>query len=125
MAKEKNSFLLYTELIETIEEITNEQAGVLFKHILRYVNDQNPKAPDDLTRLLFIPIKQNLKRDLQKWESIRQRNSANARKRWNATASERIPKNTKNAVNVNANVNVNEINTLDEFDLKMKQKYGQ
>ena len=125
MAKEKNSFLLYTELIETIEEITNEQAGVLFKHILRYVNDQNPEAPDDLTRLLFIPIKQNLKRDLQKWESIRQRNSANARKRWHATASDRIPKNTKNAVNVNANVNVNEINTLDEFDLKMKQKYGQ
>ena len=28
MAKEKNSFVLYTELIETVNELTNEQAGV-------------------------------------------------------------------------------------------------
>ena len=80
MAKEKNSFVLYTELIETVDELTNEQAGVLFKHILRYVNDQNPDAPDEMTRLLFIPIRQNLKRDLKKWESIRLRNSLNGQK---------------------------------------------
>ena len=79
MAKEKNSFVLYTELIETVDELTNEQAGVLFKHILRYVNDQNPDAPDEMTRLLFIPIRQNLKRDLKKWESIRLRNSLKIR----------------------------------------------
>ena len=125
MAKEKNSFVLYTELIETVDELTNEQAGVLFKHILRYVNDQNPDAPDEMTRLLFIPIRQNLKRDLKKWESIRLRNSLNGQKGGRPKKTEKtqwVSEKPKKPVNVN--VNVNDIKE-DSFFLKMKDKYGQ
>ncbi len=42
MAEEKKGFLLYSDIIHTIEKLTDEQAGVLFKHILKYVNDLNP-----------------------------------------------------------------------------------
>jgi hypothetical protein len=100
MAENKKSFLLYCDLIHTIEQLTDEQAGDLFKHILRYVNDQDPEAESVITKIAFEPIKQQLKRDLQKYEQIRERNSANARKRWDATAYDRIPDDAKNADNV-------------------------
>ena len=100
MAKEKNSFLLYCDIIHTVEKLDDVQAGKLFKHLLKYVNDQNPTPENALVEIAFEPIKQSLKRDLIKYETIRERNSENAKKRWNATASDRIPKvpnNTKNA----------------------------
>lgn len=105
MATDKKSFLLYCDLIHTVDQLTNEQAGDLFKHILKYVNDQDPQTDNVITRIAFEPIKQALKRDLLKYESIRQRNSENARKRWDATAYDRIPNDTKNADNDNDNDN--------------------
>lgn len=103
MAKDKNSFLIYCDIIHTVEKLDDVQAGKLFKHLLKYVNDQNPIAEDIVTEIAFEPIKQSLKRDLQKYETIRERNKENANKRWNATASDRIPKvqkRTKNADSV-------------------------
>jgi hypothetical protein len=101
MAENKKSFLLYCDIIHTVEKLTDEQAGKLLKHTLKYVNDLNPTPEDILTEIAFEPIKQSLKRDLLKYEGIRVKNKENANKRWadknNATASERIPSDTKNA----------------------------
>ncbi len=58
MAEEKKGFLLYSDIIHTIEKLTDEQAGVLFKHILKYVNDLNPTCEDLITEIVFEPIKQ-------------------------------------------------------------------
>lgn len=71
MADEKKSFLLYTDLINTFEELKDAEAGKLIKHILRYVNDKNPVAPDRITKITFEPIKLQLKRDLVKYEKKR------------------------------------------------------
>ncbi len=49
MATDKKSFLLYCDLIHTVEQLTDEQAGDLFKHILRYVNDQEPQTENVIT----------------------------------------------------------------------------
>ena len=106
MATDKKSFLLYCDLIHTVEQLTDEQAGDLFKHILRYVNDQEPQTDNVITRIAFEPIKQSLKRDLQKYEDIRKRNQDNARKRWDATASSGIPNDTKNADSDSVSVSV-------------------
>lgn len=106
MAKDKKSFLLYCDIIHTIDQLTDEQAGHLFKHILQYVNDKDPETDNVITKIAFEPIKQQLKRDLMKYEEIRKRNSNNARKRWDATAYDCIPNDTKNADNVNDNDNV-------------------
>lgn len=70
MAENKQSFILYTDLIHTVNKLTNEQAGILFKHILSYVNDQDLQAPDFITEIVFEPIKQALKRDLIRWHEI-------------------------------------------------------
>jgi hypothetical protein len=97
MATDKKSFLIYCDIIHTVEQLTDEQAGDLFKHLLRYVNDLNPQSDSVITKIAFEPIRQALKRDLDKYESIRKRNSDNARMRWDATASSGIPNDTKNA----------------------------
>ena len=86
MADNKKSFLLYCDLIHTVQKLSDEQAGKLFKHVLEYVNDLNPETEDLLTQVCFEPIKQNLKRDLQKYEQIRKKKSEAGKKgmakRW-------------------------------------------
>lgn len=68
MAENKKSVLLYCDLIHTVNALTDDEAGKLFKHYLAYINDLNPEPPDRLTQITFEPIKQTLKRDLLKWE---------------------------------------------------------
>jgi hypothetical protein len=86
MAEDKNSFILYTDQREHFDELTDEQAGKLVKHMFAYVNDENPIAPDTVTRISFISIKNQLKRDLEKYEEKRGGNSKAGRegnlKRW-------------------------------------------
>lgn len=65
MAVGKKSFILYTDLLHTFEGLDDQEAGKLIKHLLRYVNDMNPEAPDKLIKIAFEPIKQMLKRDLK------------------------------------------------------------
>ena len=68
MAEGKKSVLLYCDLIHTIEKMDNETAGKFFKHYLRYINDLDPKTEDLVVDITFESVKQNLKRDLRKWE---------------------------------------------------------
>ncbi len=92
MAKDKKSFLLYTDLIHTVSQLPDDKAGALFKHILEYVNDKEPKTDDIIISIAFEPIRQALKRDLKRYEEIRERNRENARKRWDSKKSDNIQK---------------------------------
>ena len=73
----KKSFILYCDLIHSVEELTDEQSGRLFKIILQYVNDQNPKIEDQILKVAFSPIKLKLKRDLEEWLKTCERNREN------------------------------------------------
>lgn len=79
MAENKKSIIVYAEWLEQFEYLTDEEAGKLIKHFFRYVNDLNPVAPDRFTEAQFIPIKQTLKRDLDKWEKTLTERSLNGR----------------------------------------------
>ena len=87
MAISKNSFVLYTDLIHSVEKLSNEEAGELFKMILRYTNDLNPTTENRIVDLSFEPIKLSLKRDLSKWTKQKEDRSINGRmgnlKRYN------------------------------------------
>lgn len=80
MASNKKSFVLYTDLIHTVNQLPDDKAGLLFKHILSYVNDENPISDDIIVNISFEPIKQQLKRDLIKYEAICERNKINGQK---------------------------------------------
>lgn len=73
MAEGKKSFVLYADLIHTVELLPMDLKARLFQMILDYVNDKNPTTEDFTLRLAFEPIKQQLKRDLKDWEEKRVR----------------------------------------------------
>ena len=80
MAKDKKSVLLYCDIIHTVEKMENETAGEFFKHYLRYINDLNPTTDNMVVDIAFESVKQNLKRDLKKYENICERNALNGSK---------------------------------------------
>jgi hypothetical protein len=112
MAKDKKSFVLYCDQKGIWDKLDDAQAGRLIKHILSYVNDENPEVPDFITELAFEPIKLQLKRDLKKWEETTAKRSeaglTGAKTRWQNIAKDgkRIKPMAKIAVNVNDNVTV-------------------
>ena len=112
MAKNKRSFVLYCDLIHTIEKLPNEQAGELFKHILRYVNDKDPEPKDLLIDLVFEPIKQQLKRDLKTYENRAERSRENGLKGGRPKTQKTQQVILKPRKPDNDNVNVNVINNI-------------
>lgn len=94
MAESKKSFILYADLLHTVEKMPIDKAGELFKTILEYVNDKDPQPDDLLISLVFEPIKQQLKRDLNKWNDGKDTKSRNGAignlKRWNTDLYEQF-----------------------------------
>lgn len=79
MATDKKGFVLYADQINLFELLTDAEAGLLIKHIFNYVNDKNPSIENKIVNLAFTPIKQQLKRDLIKWEQFREKQSLNGK----------------------------------------------
>ena len=73
--QDKKSFILYSDLIFTIDKLPDDKAGLLFKHILYYVNDEDKKLNDLLIEIAFEPIKQQLNRDFITWGEKKQKKS--------------------------------------------------
>lgn len=71
MAKDKTSFVLYSDSKSIIDLMSNEQAGILLKTLFAYVNDEDPII-DSSIALVFEMIKLQLKRDLKKWEKTKE-----------------------------------------------------
>lgn len=80
MAEGKKSFTAYCDWLEMFEELSDEEAGQLAKHMFRYVNDLNPEPPDRIVKVAFIEIKKTLKRDLTKWMEKAETNRINGSK---------------------------------------------
>lgn len=120
MAENKKSFVLYADLIKSIEHLTNEEKGILFNHLLLYVNDKNPVLEDRLILTAWKPIELQLKRDLVKFEEVKAKRSEagkrsaelralknNEQNATNSTSVESAEQNATNSTdNVNDNVNV-------------------
>lgn len=125
MAIGKKSFLLYADYISTFEKLTDEEAGKLSKMIFKYVNDLSPEPENRIIELVFEPIKLQLKRDLNHWETVKTVRSENGKKggRPNKEKAkkangylEKLMK-AKKAVNVNVNVNDTVIENVNEKKL--------
>lgn len=97
MVEDKKSFLLYNDLIYTINKMPNDKAGELFKHILSYVNGLEQETDDLIIQLTFEPIKQQLKRDFAKYEVVKTDKSNGGKlgnlKRWHKDLYDKVIKN--------------------------------
>lgn len=118
MAENKKSFIAYCDWQETFEELSDEEAGKLVKHLFNYVNDKNPEASDKLTKMCFIPIKQSLKRDLKKYENYIEKQKINGSKGGRPKKAKETEKTQaflekpKKADSVSVSGNVNDNNIL-------------
>lgn len=66
----RDSFVLYTEYLRHVEKLNNEQRGILFTAILRYVAEKELPEMDMATDIAFSFIQANLDRDAEKYRSI-------------------------------------------------------
>lgn len=126
----KDSFILYTEQQEVFDNLSDEEAGQLIKAIFNYVETGEASNLNKTLNLAFIPIRQNIDRNSDKWEETKNKRSkagkksAEIRKQQKSTNSTSVNfvkskstnstsvdfvknKSTNSTVNVNDNVNVN------------------
>lgn len=115
----KKSFILYLDTIEQFEMLTDEQAGVLIKSLLRYCDTgERLKTEDGMLVMAFSFLSSQIDRDSEKWDNIRQKRRDAINKRWKKESKDsesedtneyksiqKIQKNTNDTVNVNDSVN--------------------
>lgn len=131
MAEGKKSFVLYCDLIDNIDHLTNEEKGVLFQHLLEYVNDMKPVLEDRVILSAWKFIKSQLNRDLVKFEEIKEKRSLAGKESARQRALKKSKQNKNNSTNstsvksvqhsstnptgnVNENVNVNDNEIIDK-----------
>jgi len=139
MAEDKKSFILYADLLNVIEKLIlkdrenkTNHSGELFYHILQYVNDKEPIPVDFIIEMAFEPIKLQLKRDLKKYEIIREKRSKAGKKsaEQRAAQAQQNPSNstcvdfdeqcsTNPTVTVNDTVNVNVNDNVTDTDISI------
>ena len=127
----KDSFILYTEQKETINKLSDEQAGKLIKAIYEYeATGIMPKLEKEID-LVITPIKVALDKNDEKWKEAKRKRSEAGKKgmasRWNNQENNITNDNKNNNVinditkitSITDNVNVN-VNDIKENNIKEK-----
>lgn len=82
MAKEQKGFIVYGDTKALADELTDEQLGQLFRGMLNYFTEGKAPKFAGILKFAFIPIKQQMDRDREKYDSKCEKMKANAKKRW-------------------------------------------
>lgn len=88
----RKSFILHTDSLEILRELTDEQAGKLFKAIYEH-NAGNEVELDAVTKMCFLPFRNQFKRDLEAYNEVCEKNKINGSKGGRPKKSEENPKN--------------------------------
>ena len=111
----KNSFVIYHNYRETLEDLTDEQVGKLFRAIFDYEIDKKEPNFNGELKIAFRFIKKDLDINNDKYESICERNRKNGQKggapKGNQNAKKQ-PKQPKQPDNDNDNDNDNEYDNI-------------
>lgn len=113
----KGTFIVYDEIKDSLDEMTDEEIGRLFRGMVDYhVTGEEPELEGGL-KFAFIPIRQQMDRDDEKWAKTREarseagKKSAEAKAQQSSTNSTNVDfveQNQQNPTNSTVNVNVNE-----------------
>lgn len=81
--KEGASIILHLDCLSAVDCLTDEQAGILFKGLLRYANTGEPLSlSDSALQAVFALFSAQIDRDTKKYEEKCRKNRANAYKRY-------------------------------------------
>ena len=129
MSKEKKGFIVYDDIMEVVERLSDEEAGQLLKGMLGYsISGKDPKFKGVL-EFVFIPIKQQMDRNAEKYAAKCEKNRENANKRWqNANASDRKNRNA-NYADTDTDTDTDtkkdtDTDTTTDTDAALKQRSG-
>jgi hypothetical protein len=101
--KKAKAFLIYKDAKDIVDELSDDQAGVLFKSIFNYEVEGNiPKFKDKTTNIVFKMFKIHLDRAREEYSSICKKRSQAGKKGGLASASKSKQK-VANATNININ----------------------
>ncbi len=101
MPTQRKSFIIHKDSLSVLDELSNEQAGLLFKAIKAHQNDEDIEL-DSLTKIVFSPFKAQFDRDNEKYQKIVERNKNNGSK-GGRPKTEANPKNPDKPSGLNRN----------------------
>lgn len=136
--KNKKGFILYADMLESVNFLSDEDLGKFFRAILQYQNGENPEISPNL-KMGFEFLKVQFKRDSDKWKNTQNERSESGRignlKRWhedlylklkaekitleeaeNIANNRKVSHSDKSIANIADNVNVN-VNVIDKENI--------
>lgn len=91
----KGTFIVYDEIKDSLDEMTDEEIGRLFRGMVDYhVTGEEPELEGGL-KFAFIPIRQQMDRDDEKWAKTREARSEAGKKSAEAKAQQSSTNSTK------------------------------
>ena len=125
MASNKKSFLLHIDSLDILDDLTNGQAGVLFKAIKAYQNDEEFDL-DSIVKIAFSPFKNQFIRDDEKYTKTCERRAiagskGGKQKVANASNSKQELANVADSKNKNKNKNKTN-NKSDNYNKDISQQ---
>ena len=123
MSKDQKGFVVYGDIEESLNELTDEQVAKLFRGMVSYFNTGKDPKFSGLMKMVFIPIRQQMDRDTDKYEKKCEKNRESIQKYWDKVKAdtneyERIQTNTNVYERIPANTNVANTNTKTNTDTK-------
>lgn len=114
MAENKKNFLIYTSWATWLDVMSNEEKGEWLSWVMSYCDDKNPELPlNPAVKMGCLIAKENLKRDLTKYQAKVDSIKQAREKRLQSNLNENTLKSqcNHNEINMKSNSNHNEINS--------------
>lgn len=110
MSKDQKGFIVYGNHEEILDRLTDEEAGKLLKAMTKYFNHGTEPKFDGALEFVWIPIRQQMDANAEKYEAKCQKNKESIQKYWdkvknNTNEYERIRTNT-NATNIDIDIDM-------------------
>lgn len=100
MAEDRKSFVVYNDIKDVLDKLTDDQVGKLFRAMVIQSNgDPVPAFDDFVLEIAFTPIRQQMVRDADKWDGTKKLRAEAGRKGGLKTAELRAKAKEANQAN--------------------------
>jgi len=111
VGKDQKGFVVYGDIHAVVDELTDEQTGKLFKGMITYFATGKVPKFDGVLKYVWIPIRQQMDRDKEKYDAKCEKNREKIQKYWDGVKANTNEYNSiqmyTNATNTNTNTNTN------------------
>ena len=117
MAKAQKGFVVYGDIEAVVEELTDDQVGKLFRGMISYFSTGKAPKFDGVLKYVWIPIRQQMDRDKEKYEAKCEKNREKIQKYWDSVKSD-----TNEYNGIQTYTTATNTNTKTNTDTKTKTK---